>query len=435
MAHQKMAKFKIGKFLLILYSLWSFSCQKHDLRSTGKIVDYVAEFPVPQSQNVNIDFVISYDTLSKWIYTHVNNPIFKSSSENEFIGFPIEINLIDKPKFSPISFTKMGLKIPVNFISEPKIAGFAAGKVNGKLQINTSVELDGKSISQIKIKALDYDYQWLEKPMVKVAGFAINAAPVIDKVLMGKKDELFSQYSNGIKNILNEKTIEKWVLDNLVRTTLKTIVYPNAPIFFDMQQLKFQERGIQGQFIFNTSFKLLETEESIRWMANKPSIKFLKSGDSNVSIIKVFSWDQIELYLSQYMLTKLNKTGVTISIKPKDKSSLQAVVTGFSGKKSNLRLGFNMVQIDSKTVGIDLISKEISQLGWPRNMFKAIGLKRLDRLASQVKLDLNILSSSLDLSNLPIKIVDPDFSIRRMHWNDSGVFLEGNMLGHWTLVK
>lgn len=189
-------------------------CQQKIAPKASHSAQYAKEFSVAKPKNLLVSVFVSYDSLSKWINQRPDKTIFESKSDQSFIGFPILTSLAGQVKLSSKNTNQLVIHAPALFEAKPNVAGFNAGIVRGKLDLNLGIDLHLKSLNKFDVGNITYTYQWVEKPMVKVAGFGVNVGPVVDNLIKNKYNEINASLKSNLESVLQPDSMEKLLVNN-----------------------------------------------------------------------------------------------------------------------------------------------------------------------------------------------------------------------------
>ena len=148
---------------------------------------YVDRFPAIKSGLTTIDFSLSYDSLFALSQLKPGSVLYQNSIGSSAIDFPLDVRLLAPIQLQAIQNDHISLSLPVRMVAKPELAGISAGTVSGDLAMKVQLKWNLASINALQVKEVAYDYQWIQKPSVKVMGFPVNVSGVVDQLLNQKK--------------------------------------------------------------------------------------------------------------------------------------------------------------------------------------------------------------------------------------------------------
>lgn len=416
----------------IVFSIWG--CQQKITQAESNSAQYAKEFSSVKPKNFLVSVFVSYDTLSKWIGQRPDKTFFESKSDQSFIGFPIQSNLAGLVKFSFNNLNQVTIQAPVTFEAKPNVAGFSAGLVRGKLNLNMDVDLQLKSLNKFDVGNITYTYQWLEKPMVKVAGFGVNVGPVVDNLFKNKYNEVITTIKSNLVDFLHPTSLENILVKNSQNITWPSYVIPTSDVGLGIRKFDFSPKGLNLDVLVNTSVDFSKSQ-----MDQKKLTRYYLNKDSKLGRELPFSsrldWKFINEYVTKFAQEKLKNQRLKIRINGESSEYLRAHINGFKGPKSEMIIDFIPVVFNQHILGFRIIHQDLIGLSFPNSLLKNHVLKRIGRLATDFKFDLlkssdliSDFSSSFDLNNANLRI---DI----LQWNESSLYINGLLGADWKFMK
>ena len=410
------------------------ACQQKLVLTGLNIGQYAHIFPEQKSKNFQVSVFISYDSLSKWIENRSDKTIFESKSDQSFVGFPMNASLVGPVKFRSNNSNHLSIQAPALFEAKPNVAGFNAGVVRGKLDLNLGLDLQIKAINKFEVGNLNYSYQWLEKPTVKVAGFGVNVGPVVDNLFKNKYNEVTSTIKSSLDELFKPANLEKMLISNAQKIPWPDHVFPTNDVGIGIQKLHASPQGLTFDLLLNTSigFSTYPTEA-------KKRVRYFLNYDPKLGRDLVFS-GQLDLkklneLISKLAQDKLKNKAFEIHINGEGKTFLSANINGFKGAKSELKIDFVPVVFDQHVIGFRILHQEIKGLSFPRSLFKNQVIKRIDRLATNFKYDLMQSQELINPLLGPIVLNQANLNIDHILWNESSLYISGLLGADWKILN
>ncbi|RXK52175.1 DUF4403 family protein [Aquirufa rosea] len=426
-------RYLLGLFLLVV----AFSCRREVVLPDAKPAIFQEKFSQIQPQFMQVDFEISYDTIQKWLSFKPGKTIFQSSNNASFIGFPLQVTLLNSIKIQGNNANGLKFQMPIGFIAEPSLAGFSAGKVNGQMDVSVQAELQSTSANSLSIKQLQYSYSWKEKPSLKVAGFGVNVTSVIDRLLASKQDQFIHQITSQVNQSIHASSLEK-MLNNSIRSMPINdfMIHPKVNQIA-LAQLDLGTSVLTGTAYVNSSLEFSQPMENRNTLSN--SVKLISQVPSLTNSSLPFSVDLNWEYLRQMVESQWrkasNQPSLSLSIDRTNKDFVQCEIKGYKGKASTFHFNFIPVLVEDKKVSIRLVSKDLQGLGFPSSLFKKSIIRRLERNLASFSVDP---TSFLDMSiwrEKGIHVESMDLNLETLQWNQDALHLSGKMLGKWFIKK
>jgi len=415
-------KKNIVLWLVMIFFIWS--CQPKLTQTITHTAKYAKVFSVAKPRNFLVSVFVSYDSLSKWVDQRPDKTIFESKSDQSFIGFPIMSSLSGQVKFSTNNSNHLLIRAPAIFEAKPNVAGFNAGTVRGKLDLNVDLDVQLKSLNKFDVGNISYTYQWVEKPMIKVAGFGVNVGPIVDNLFKSKYNEVNATIKSSVEGLLQPASLEKMLVNNAQNIRWPEYVFPTSHVGLGIRKLDFSTKGINLELLLNASIGLSTTQ-----LDKKKLVRYYLNTDQKIDRELPFSgqldWLMINVYINKLAQEKLKNPRVKIHINGEGKDYMHAQINGFKGSKSELLIDFVPVIFEQNQIGFQIIHQELKGLSFPNSLFKNHAFKRINRLANDLKFDL--LKSKELLSNFsgPLMLNNANLGIDVIQWNESGFYVSG----------
>jgi hypothetical protein len=415
-------KKNIVLWLVMIFFIWG--CQPKLTQTVIHSAKYAKVFSGAKPKNFLVSVFVSYDSLSKWVDQRPDKTIFESKSDQSFIGFPIQSSLAGQVKFSSNNSNHLLIRAPAIFEAKPNVAGFNAGTVRGKLDLNVDLDVKLKSLNKFDVGNISYTYQWVEKPMVKVAGFGVNVGPIVDNLFKNKYNEVNATIKSSLEGFLQPTSLEKMLINNAQSIPWPEYAFPTSPVGIGIKKLDFSSIGLNLELLLNASIGFSASQ-----LDKKKLVRYYLNTDQKIGRELPFSgqldWQMINAYINKLTQEKLKNSRVKIHINGEGKDYMRAQINGFKGSKSELLIDFVPVIFEQNQIGFQIIHQELKGLSFPNSLFKNHAFKRINRLANDFKFDL--MKSKELLSNFsgPLMPNNANLGIDVIQWNESGFCVNG----------
>ena len=425
-------KKNIVLWLVMIFFIWG--CQPKLTQTITHSAKYAKVFSGAKPKNFLVSVFVSYDSLSKWVDQRPDKTIFESKSDQSFIGFPIQSSLVGQVKFSSNNSNHLLIRAPAIFEAKPNVAGFNAGTVRGKLDLNVDLDVQLKSLNKFDVGNISYTYQWVEKPMVKVAGFGVNVGPIVDNLFKNKYNEVNATIKSSLEGFLQPASLEKMLVNNAQSIPWPEYVFPTSPVGIGIKKLDFSSIGLNLELLLNASIGFSASQ-----LDKKKLVRYYLNTDQKIGRELPFSgqldWQMINAYINKLTQEKLKNPRVKIHINGEGKDYMRAQINGFKGSKSELLIDFVPVIFEQNQIGFQIIHQELKGLSFPNSLFKNHAFKRINRLANDFKYDL--LKSPELLSNFsgPLVLNNANLTIDALQWNESAFYVSGILGADWKISK
>lgn len=410
------------------------ACQQKLTQKEFIPAQYAKVFSGAKPKNFLVSVFISFDSLSKWVDKRPDKTIFESKSDQSFIGFPIQSSLAGKVKFSTNKSKHLIIQAPALFEAKPNVAGFNAGIVRGKLDLNVDIDLQIKSLNNFGVGNISYSYQWLEKPMVKVAGFGVNVGPVVDNLFKSKNNELNATIKSNLEGLLQPTSLEKMLVNNAQNITWPEYTFPTSRIGLGIRKLDILPQGLNLELLLNASVGFSKSP-----MDSKKTLRYYMNNDQQLGRELPFSgqldWIMINEFLTKSAQEKLKIKGLKIHIMGENTSYLSAHINGFKGAKSELKIDFVPVVYEQHIIGFQVKNQEIKGLSFPKSLFKKHVIRRINRLANDFKFDLMKSQELIEKFSGPFVMNNTNLKVDLIQWNESSFYVRGLLGADWKISK
>jgi len=418
--------------IVVIFLIWS--CQPKLTHTVIHTAKYAKVFSGAKPKNFLVSVFVSYDSLSKWVNQRPDKTIFESKSGQSFIGFPIQSSLAGQVKFSTNKSKHLIIQAPALFEARPNVAGFTAGTVRGKLDLNIDMDVQLQSLNKFYLGNISYTYQWVEKPMVKVAGFGVDVGPVVDNLFNNKYNQVNATIKSSVEGLLQPANLEKMLVNNAQSIRWPDYAFPASHVGLGIRKLDFSTKGLNLEIILNTSLGFSTSQ-----LDKKKSVRYYLNTDQKTGRELPFSgqldWQMINSYITKIAQEKLKNKQVKIQIKGEGGEYMRAQINGFKGSKSELLIDFVPVIFEQNQVGFQIIHQEINGLSFPNSLFKNNAFKRINRIADNFKYDLTKSQDLLSNFSGPLIPNNANLTIDALQWNESGFYVSGILGADWKILK
>ena len=412
-------------FLLVFLS----SCAKTILpvQMAEKSV-YVDRFPALKPGLTTIDFSLSFDSLLALSQLKAGSVLYQNSAASSVIDFPLDVRLLAPIQLQALQKDHISLSLPVRMSAKPELAGISAGLVTGDLAMKVQLKLNLANLSSLHVKEVAYDYEWIQKPSVKVMGFPVNVSGVVDQLFNQKKALILAQMQEqlnaSIRNIVTKPfSLQSFIPDSPIGYRFE----PSVTSALDLRDLSFEQTGIKGQLRYLGGFKVVSGQNNV-----KPIFIPVKDlpGVTKPTLPFQFQLSGPEL-IDQIKSTNSSLKGVGSFTFQKEGLGFQLVQ--FRGKSSKLEVDFDFVIYPDNSVGIQLKNTRLQGLSFPASLFKGNIQRKLSAQAAAFRF-----KPSQILSRLPSSITlakNGRVRFQKIYFDSSSVLIEGAFEGNWSLAK
>ena len=389
---------------------------------------YVDRFPALKPGLTTIDFSLSFDSLLALSQLKAGSVLYQNSAASSAIDFPLDVRLLAPIQFQALQKDHISLSLPVRMSAKPELAGISAGLVTGDLAMKVQLKLSLANLSSLHVKEVAYDYEWIQKPSVKVMGFPVNVSGVVDQLFNQKKALILAQMQEqlnaSIRNIVTKPfSLQSFIPDSPLGYRFE----PSVTSALDLRDLSFEQTGIKGQLRYLGGFKVVSGQNNL-----KPIFIPVKDlpGVTKPTLPFQFQLSGPEL-IDQIKSTNSSLKGVGSFTFQKEGLGFQLVQ--FRGKSSKLEVDFDFVIYPDNSVGIQLKDTRLQGLSFPASLFKGKIQRKLSAQAAAFRF-----KPSQILSRLPSSITlakNGRVRFQKIYFDSSSVLIEGAFEGNWSLAK
>jgi len=423
---------KILLFCLVI-GLFFTGCSRGISLEKSESVTFKADVPDAKPTFVRVDVSMSFDSLNQWLNRIPNRSLFKSGGSDSFIGFPIEIAQQGPLKVSAGQNEQLIVQIPTVFDAKPQIAGISAGNIHGKMQVKLSSKLNLVDFTKVNISEVGYSYEWIQKPSVSVAGFPINAAPIVDNLLASKADVIRQGLVKQLNDFLSKKSIES-ILQTTVAPMLAFSKDLHVNIYgFHFEDVQINSQGVSASCWIQSSANFHPLKESS--IVFFPRLMNFHESDSKLALRGEISWSVFEQILEKEFNRLSPLFPTRVRIQALDEAKLTAKIVGFQGEKAEYSIVFCPITFQNGALGIQVLQTDISGLMGVKRVFSKKIERRLFKYASKFRVDVKDQVTPWLNQTGPIK--SNNMSLRKLsyHWNAQGFYVLGEIGGQWAIIK
>ena len=349
-------------FLLVFIS----SCVKTIIPSlvSEKSV-HVDRFPAIKAGLTTIDFSLSYDSLFALSQLKPGSVLYQNSSASSTFDFPLDVRLLAPIQLQAIQKDHISLSLPVRMVAKPELVGISAGTVSGDLAMKIQLKWNLSSINALQVKEVAYDYQWIQKPSVKVMGFPVNVSGVVDQLLNQKKALILAQMQEQLNASIKKIATKPFAFQTFFADSPSGYrIEPAASSALDLRDLSFEQTSIKGQLRYMGGFKVVSGQNNSTTLlipmkdlpgAGKPVLPFQ------------FQLSGPEL-MAQIRANNSSLKGVGVFVFQKE--GLQFQLAQFKGKSSRLEADFDFVIFPDNSLGIQVKESRLQGLSFPASLFR-----------------------------------------------------------------
>jgi hypothetical protein len=409
------------------------SCARQVRDANFESIVFQEDVPEVKPTFVRVDVRVSFDSLTHWLNRVSDRALFKSTESGSFLGFPMEIAQQGPLKISAGKSSELVLDIPTVFDATPQVAGFSAGKIHGKMQVKMASVLNLSDFSKASVSNLAYSYQWIEKPNLKVAGFPINAAPVVDQLLASKKDLITS----GLQDQLNV-LLEKRNLEGIFQSTLGPFLASGNMYHFNVFGLQLRDfqinpLGISAQCWIQSNFNFHPMRSSTSVFF--PRFVETRESESRLTFRAEIPWLFFEDLMKKEMdrLSPLYPTKV--KIQANGEGFLTAKISGFQGNRAEFKIDFLPLRFSDGRLGIQVKNTQVGGLEGVKAIFSKKIERKIMQNAQKFRFDAKGQVENWLNQNRQMSVVNPQYKLETFRWNTKGFYVLGEIGGYWTLMK
>lgn len=389
---------------------------------------YVDRFPAIKSGLTTVDFSLSYDRLLALSQLKPGSVLFQNLAGSSTIEFPLDVQLLAPIQLQAIQKDQISLSLPVRMLAKPELAGIAAGSVSGDLAMKVLIKWNLASINTLQVKEVNYDYQWIQKPTVKVMGFPVNVTGVVDQLLNQKKALILAQMRDQLNASINKIANKPFAFQSFFTDSPSGYqIEPAASSALDLRDLSFDLSSIKGQLRYWGGLKVVSGQKT-------PTTGLIPVRDLPGAVKPILPF-QFQLSGPELMAAIQERnpswTGNGVFLFQKEGLSFQ--LAQFKGKSSKLAIDFDFVIYLDNSLGIQVKETRLQGLSFPASLFKRRIQHKLQSQAAAFRFQsnqmLNRLPNSITLSKNGL------IRFQKIYFDSNSVLIEGAFEGNWSLAK
>jgi hypothetical protein len=398
-----------------------FAACKSIPQPKGVAPQFKPQLSEPALSTIRVKTFISYDSLFGR-FLRVGQRVI-SANESSSLGFPYSGTLDQSVRYKLIGANQLQVVFPMKWEAKPQIAGISAGVLSAKSMTGISLHLQGRSFGNYQIDDVQLNNQWTEKPSVKVLGFPVQVAGVVDQLLIPKYPTLASK----VKIQLNQ-----WILPDKMNSIFGLgISLPKGlnlgSLAVDLHNLQFAQLGLQGDLVIQTRLQL---GSNLAARSIKPIVKPLTAVDNSLAFGVYITLDEIRGMVATQLKTDVSQ--VALLINPQNQEFDCEVV---DRNASRMRIHFVPILMEDNSIGIQVNSMELGSLGLMKSIFsKSIKRKIMNGIHGQ-RMRTDQLVSRLPMNFQGIQGANIDVRLESIHYSQDTVLVLGSIIGDWTLRK
>jgi len=415
-------------FLFLLLVFVSSCVQTYKPAPSVEKSVFVEHFPAIKSGLTTMDFSLSYDSLFALSQLKPGSILYQNSPSSSTFDFPLDVRLLAPIQLQAMNKDQIQLSLPVRLVTRPEVAGISTGTVSGDLGIKIQMKWNLASINTLQVKEIAYDYQWIQKPLMKVMGFPVNVSGVVDQLLSQKKAMIVSQMQDQLNATIKSTVAKPFLFQSFFSDSPSGYrIEPAVSSALDLRDLSFGQQHVTGQLRYSGGFRVLAG-------SNKMSPLFIPVKDLPGSGKPILPFQfQLNGPELMAMLKANNPMWKGVGTFTFQKEGMGFQLTQFKGKASKLALGFDFVIYPDNSLGIQVNESRLEGLSFPASLFKGRIQKKLQTQAGnfrfQSKQILSRLPSSVSLAK------NGRVRFQKIYFDASSVLIEGVMEGNWSLAK
>jgi hypothetical protein len=387
----------------------------------GVAAQFKPQLSEPALSTIRVKTFISYDSLFGR-FLRIGQRVI-SANESSSLGFPYSGTLDQSVRYKLIGANQLQVVFPMKWEAKSQIAGISAGVLSAKSMTGISLHLQGRSFGNYEIDDVQLNNQWTEKPSVKVLGFPVQVAGVVDQLLIPKYPILASE----VKSQLNQ-----WILSDKMNSIFGAgISLPKGlnigSLVVDLHNLQFAQLGLQGDLVIQTRLQL---GSNLAAQTIKPKVKPLTAVDNSLAFGVYISLDEIRGMVASQLKTDVSQ--VALLINPQNQEFDCEVV---DRNASRMRIHFVPILMEDNSIGIQVNSMELGSLGLMKSIFsKSIKRKIMNGIHAQ-RMRTDQLVSRLPMNFRGIQGANVNVRLESIYYSQDTVLVLGSIIGDWTLRK
>jgi len=392
-------------FLLLLSG-----CKRHESQVSGKLpIFYSNQIELPSS-SVNLQFSIPYDTiLSKLNFK--TGAVVVNLPEGNGVD-PLMIQLLNTPKISKLNNHVEISNCQLKFKAKPSIAGINAGWIEGKIKLKIQLELNNAP-NQVNFTTCSYQYEWVEKPQVKMLGFAVNVAAILDKYIDNNNEKLRVAFLEKINPLVDT---QNWL--PLVRQKISDNNFGNYQLISNQLEVELDKLNLK-----ENQLNLVIRANGILGIALKQNgLDFIKVNGREVGQVYFYANKfAIQSMLNDALIKNQTLKGKTIQLESFSSTGLQIKTLGMFGNNSELSLKCQLYTTDT-TIRLKSAEILLEHIKFPYSLFKHSIQNKIAKRLDGMSIDVNQMLLNVD-SN---KLLGP-ITLKELRMNSQGIVLVGKL--------
>ena len=423
---------KIVNACLILVLLLT-GCRRNRSSEKYETVTFKADVPDAKPTFVRVDVSMSFDSLNQWLNRMPNRSLFKSGGSDSFIGFPIELAQQGSMKISAGQNQQLLVQLPTIFDAKPQIAGISAGNIHGKMQVKLAATLKLDDLTKANISNVGYTYEWIQKPSVSVAGFQINAAPIVDNLLASKADMIRQGLGRQLNELVNKKSLE-----GMMQTSVGPLLAVSKEFHLNVygmhiENVQLNSKGISASCWIQSTANFHPMRESTTVFF--PRLLNFHESDSKLALHGEIPWSFFEQILEKEFNRLSPSFPTRVRIQALDESKLTAKIVGFQGEKAEYSIVFVPIIFQDGALGIQVLQTKINGLMGVKRVFSKKIERRLLKYASKFRVDVRGQLAPWLNQTGSIQSINTSLRVNAYHWNAQNFYVLGEIGGHWAIMK
>ena len=412
-----------------------FSCKKLE-NTTISEGTFQTNIPHHSLGTSIVDFSISYDTLFKWIGLGKGKELYNSKLDKN-AAFPLK--LIQEGPFRVVSVVgnKIQLSVPISWEAEPSLSGFSAGIVRGKMQLQIKSQIDLSDFQQMNVKETELEYQWLEKPNIKVMGFGVNVTGLIDQLIKSKKSMIIDNINNYSNGVLQFNQWEKSITELLKPILFQDIVFHNYNTSVDLSHLSLNNSGLNGTIRIKSHIELTDKWNVLAY--NLPqNVRLEKLNEDTISKIDFnlnVSFEYIKKIIAENLKAEYKSSKINFDFSTIDSSGVMCEVAGIKGEKSLLQVKWVPTIKSVGKLGVQPQVIQLKDFSFPTSLLKKSAERRIFKQLNLFEYDINSKIEALLASNQLVENQGYQLKLNTISWNKQSINLAGVVEGRYSLKK
>ena len=380
--------------------------------SSSKIVYFEEQIEVPSSTLV-LSIKMSYDSiLGKLNYKNGKTLV---DIREESGSDPLLIQLANTPKIVKQNNRFFITNCLLNFRTKPSIAGINAGWIEGKIKMDLQLDVNKLATNQFNFSSCAYQYEWIEKPQVKMMGFSVNVASILDKYIQSREEKLREAFLLKINPIVDPSYWMPLVRKQLIVSSIGNYQLLSNQIGIEFKNFTLNENDL------SLNLKL-DGLLGFKWKSDQNSSLHLIGKEDNLFY---FFADKSAIQLMFDELVQKNESihSKSVHINSFSPAGMNLEASGMFGSKSKVKFDCQLYSSDSK-LKFSATSIRLEKIKFPYSLFKN---------SIKNKLINSIGSMSIDIHDMLIKgdsnAVFRDITFKEIRMNSASLVLVGKYNG------